>query len=285
MPRLNQLHLGDCLEVMPTLTDGSVDMVMTSPPYDNLRAYGEGFTGWGPHVWKPCIQQIARILKPGGVCVWVVSDETINGSESGTSFRQALFAMECGLNLHDTMIWEKPTFTATGSLAVRYAPVFEYMFVWSKGFPKTFNPIKDRETKGVRRKHGTIRQVDGSTKPISSIGKMTGHVPAQRFNVWKMSPENSNTVRSHPAQYPESIPRDHIISWTNESHVVVDPFMGSGSTGVAARNLNRGFIGIEIDPDYFKIAKERIGCERLEVEPKVGKTGQIDMFGRKSEPM
>jgi site-specific DNA-methyltransferase (adenine-specific) len=138
------LHLGDCLDVMQDIPDGSVDLTVTSPPYDNLRTYNGNNDHWGEHVWRAVIADLYRVTADGGVVVWVVADATIKGSETGTSFKQALWAMECGFNLHDTMIWDKCAFSAVGSLAHRYAPVFEYMFVFSKGPLKSFNPIKDK---------------------------------------------------------------------------------------------------------------------------------------------
>ena len=258
------LMLGDCLEKMEEIPDGSVDLTVTSPPYDNLRAY-KGSLEWGEHVWKPLLQELYRVTKLGGVVVWVVGDATINGSETGTSFRQALYAMECGFKLHDTMIWLKQTFTDTGSLRVRYGNVFEYMFIFSKHGPMSFNAIKDRQNKmhGTK-KHGTVRLRDGSLKPISSIGKQIGEF-GQRFNVWGINTEVSNKERSHPAVFPEKLAQDHIISWSNPGDTVFDPFMGSGTTGKMAVKLNRDFIGIEKVAEYFKIAEARI----LKVEDEV----------------
>ena len=135
------LKQGDCLELMKDIPDGSVDLTVTSPPYDNLRTYNGNIDQWNFEKFKAIAKELYRVTADGGVVVWIVGDATIKGSETGTSFRQALWFMDCGFNLHDTMIWEKPTFTATGSLTVRYAPVFEYMFVFSKGKPKTFNPM------------------------------------------------------------------------------------------------------------------------------------------------
>jgi site-specific DNA-methyltransferase (adenine-specific) len=152
---LDKIICGDCLEVMKDIPDGSVDLTVTSPPYDNLRTYN-GYV----FDFEGIADELYRITKDGGVVVWVVNDATVNGSETGTSFRQALYFRDvCGFNLHDTMIWEKPSFTATGSLVSRYAPVFEYMFVLSKGTPTTFNPIKDKPNKhyGVIL-YGSIRQ-------------------------------------------------------------------------------------------------------------------------------
>ena len=253
-----QLYNGDCLDLMKDIPNGSVDLTVTSPPYDNLRTYNGNIAQWNFEKFKDIAKELYRVTADGGVIVWIVGDATVNGSETGTSFRQALYFMDCGFNLHDTMIWEKPTFTATGSLSVRYAPVFEYMFVFSKGKPKTFNPIKDKLNLSNGRKiHGTIRQKDGSTKKQSCIGNEIQAL-GQRHNVWKICPEKSNKNRKHPAVFPEQLSKDHIISWSNEGDTVLDCFMGSGTTGISCVHTGRNFIGIEIDESYFNIAKQRI---------------------------
>ena len=251
-----KLILGDCLEEMKNIPDGSIDMVLTSPPYDNLRDYNGNNELWCEDVWKKCIKDLYRIIKDGGVVVWVVGDATIKGSETGTSFKQALFFKECGFKLHDTMIWNKGGFTAVGTLKSRYGSVFEYMFVLSKGKVKSFNPIKDRKNKtfGKKEGRGTIRQSDGTTKPKSTYGYIVKEF-GQRFNIWETFPK---TQKGHPAPFPEQLANDHIISWSNEGDIVLDPFMGSGTIGVACKNLNRDFIGIELDETYFNIAAKRL---------------------------
>lgn len=248
------LH-GDCLELMKKIPDKSIDLTVTSPPYDNLRTYNNTLE-WGAHIWKPVIEELFRITKDGGVVVWVVGDATIKGSETGTSFRQALYFMACGFNLHDTMIYLKPTFSAVGALATRYAPVFEYMFVFTKGKIKTFNPIKDRRCKTFgKKKSGTIRQKDGTTKRMSNEGSIQREW-GQRYNVWEITPQTNKD--GHPAPFPEALANDHIISWSNEKDIVFDPFMGSGTTGKMAILNDRDFIGIEKDKTYFDIARKRI---------------------------
>jgi DNA modification methylase len=245
----HRLFLGDCLEVMPTL--GKVDAVVTSPPYDNLRHYGPGFDGVD---LLAVISQIAEQLAPGGVCMWNVADATVNGSETGSSFRQALHAIDCGLRLHDTMIYIKDNVNFPEE--VRYFSGHEYMFVFSKGAPKTFNPIKDRPNKWAGTvMHGTERQPDGSTKQISGKGKEIRPF-GMRFNWWRL--KNKNNPTSHPAPMPYSMAHDHVQSWTNAGDAVLDPFMGSGTTLVACQKLGRAGIGIEIDPDYFQIACKRV---------------------------
>lgn len=252
------LKQDDCLELMKGIPNGSVDLTVTSPPYDNLRTYNGNIDQWNFDKFKDIAKELYRVTANGGIVVWIVADATIKGSETGTSFRQALYFMDCGFNLHDTMIWEKPTFTATGSLAVRYAPVFEYMFAFSKGKPKTFNPIKDKPNVSAGIKiHGTIRQKNGRTKKQSCIGNEI-QLFGQRHNVWKICPERSNKNRKHPAVFPEQLAKDHIISWSNEGDTVLDCFMGSGTTGVACINTNRNFIGIELDKHYFSTAVNRL---------------------------
>ena len=254
-----RLMLGDCLDRMKEIEDGAVDFTVTSPPYDNLRSYNDTLNDWNPDKWEYVLNELFRLTKDGGVVVWVVSDATVKGSETGTSFRQALYAMECGFKLHDTMIWEKSTFSAVGALKYRYAPVFEYMFVLVKGVISTFNPIKDKPNKhaGVSH-HGTVRQKDGSVRSLSGIksGKKVAEF-GQRHNVWKVN-EEKTLNKLHPAVFPLSLAKDHIISWSNEGDTVFDPFLGSGTTGVAAVETNRKFIGIERDESYFQIAKDRI---------------------------
>jgi len=253
-----ELYLGDCLERMKEIADGSVDLTVTSPPYDNLRTYGDSLE-WGEHVWKPVLRELFRVTKQGGVVVWIVNDATIKGSETGTSFKQALYFKEIGFNLHDTMIWEKQTFTATGALKSRYGQVFEYMFIFSKGKINTFNPIRDRVNIGVgRKKSSNIRQKDGNFRAMSSVGKQYAEY-GQRFNIWKINTCVSKKDRNgHPAPFPESLANEHIISWSNENDVVFDPFMGSGTTGKMALLNNRKFIGIEKDAGYFEMSVKRI---------------------------
>ncbi len=250
---MSKVILGDCLEVMKDIPDNSIDLTVTSPPYDNLRKYN-GYT----FNFEGIAKEIYRVTKQGGVVVWVVGDATIKGSETGTSFKQALYFKEIGFNLHDTMIWEKQTFTDTGSLRVRYGGVFEYMFVLAKGKPKTFNPIKDRTNKtSGRKKSGTIRQIDGTVKPVSSLGKIYKE-NGIRFNLWKINTEVSNINRCHPAQFPEQLAEDHILSWSNEGDIILDPMAGSGTTLKMAKKNNRNYVGIEISPEYIDIINKRL---------------------------
>ena len=248
------LMLGDCLERMKEIPDGSVDLTVTSPPYDNLRSYNGNNEQWGEHVWKAVIKDLYRITADGGVVVWVVGDATIKGSETGTSFRMALFAMELGFNLHDTMIYEKAQ-SCFGSTKC-YLQAFEYMFVFSKGSPKSINFIRDRENVRGGVTESTVSSgLDKSGRSGERIYK-TAEKKGKRKNIWKYGVGGGTT--GHPAVFPEKLAHEHIISWSNEGDTIFDPFMGSGTTGKMAKLLNRRFIGIELDPEYFAIAKQRI---------------------------
>ena len=248
------LHLGDCLEVMQGIPDGSVDLTVTSPPYDNLRTYNGNNDQWGEHVWRAVIADLYRVTAEGGVVVWVVADATINGSETGTSFKQALWAMECGFRLHDTMIYEKAQ--SFGGSNSAYLHSFEYMFVFCKIEVQTFNPIKDR--KNVRGGVTESTAVSGMKKDGTIANRIikTAALFGKRKNIWRYGVGGGKT--GHPAVFPLQLATDHILSWSNPSDTVLDPFLGSGTTGVACANTGRGFIGIELDPTYFAIAEKRI---------------------------
>ena len=251
--QINKIYNENCIYTMSKMPNNFIDLTVTSPPYDDLRTYN-GFA----FDWQKVIKELYRTTKEGGVVVWIVGDATVKGSETGTSFKQALFAMECGFKLHDTMIWNKGGFTAVGALKTRYAQVFEYMFVFVKGKLKTFNPIKDRKNKQFGRKQiGTIRQKDGSTKDKSTNGNITPEF-GQRFNDWLLYPENNNNNRKHPATFPEQLANDHIVSWSNEGDLIYDPFMGSGTTAKMSIINNRKYIGSEISEEYCKIIETRI---------------------------
>ena len=248
------LYNDDCLKILPTIPDNSIDLIVTSPPYDNIRDYNNS-SSWNFDTFENIANKLQIILKDGGIIVWIVNDATINGSETGTSFKQALYFKEIGLNIHDTMIWKKETSPFQHNN--RYINVFEYMFILSKGKPKTTNLIKDRKNKhGGTIIHGTQRQKDGSLIPHSRNGFKIKEY-GNRFNVWKINSEKANKT-NHPAVFPLELVSDHIKTWSNENNTVLDCFMGSGTTGIACKNLNRKFIGIEIDKKYFDIAKNRI---------------------------
>lgn len=252
-----EIILGDCVEEMRKMDDNCIDLTVTSPPYDDLRTY-EGSCEWNFDIFKEAAKELYRITKPGGVVVWVVGDSTIKGSESGTSFRQALFFKEIGFNLHDTMIWNKGSFAFPSKNC--YHQVFEYMFVLSKGTPKTMNFIMDRENKYLCVRGASGRKKDG-TRNEGKVGVFNKY--GKRFNIWNYSIGGGNSASDkiafeHPAIFPEGLAKDHITTWTNEGDVVFDPFMGSATTGKMAILSGRKFIGIEKVEKYFDISRRRL---------------------------
>ena len=244
---------GDCVEEMKNMDDGCIDLTVTSPPYDNLRTY-DGSLQWNEGIWKQVLEGLYRVTKEGGVVVWVVGDATIKGSETGTSFKQALYAMECGFNLHDTMIWNKPN-PVPQFINQRYRNNFEYMLILSKGKVSTFNYLTE-ETKHSKERIVT-KSVRMRTKGNDRHTRTYTEKPHRiRHNVWSIAVGGSS---GHPAGFPDQLAHDHIISWSNEGDTVFDPFMGSGTTGKMAVELNRNFIGIEKVEKYYEICKARVG--------------------------
>lgn len=244
--KLNTLYRWDCLEVMRTFEDNSIDLTVTSPPYDNLRTYN-----WFSWDFEWIAKELYRITKEWWVVIWVVWDATINGSETGTSFKQALYFKEIGFNLHDTMIYRKTN--PTPYHHNRYNPSFEYMFVVSKGKPKIFNGIRIlRKTKGVA-KTRTFRYPNGELKLANTMSNTTDKLAD---NVWDLS--CNSPIKEHPATFPEKLAEDHILSWSNEWDTVLDCFAGSGTTLKMAKKNNRNYIWIEISEEYCKIIEKRL---------------------------
>jgi len=257
---ISDLYCGDCLKVMnDEIKDNSIDLTVTSPPYDNLRTYNNSII-WNWKIFTGIAYHLFRVTKQGGVVVWVVGDATINGNETGSSFKQVLHFKKIGFNLYDTMIWNK------NSIAFpdlnRYQQCFEYMFVFSKFTPNCKNLIKDKKNKSFGRKiTGTTCDRRGSNEMSKCQAPGKGKDIRRygiRTNVWNINTCKGVKKIIHPAPFPEQLARDHIISWSNEGDIVHDPMMGSGTTGKMAKLLNRNFIGIEKDPEYFKIAENRI---------------------------
>jgi len=253
---VNKIYNENCLDTMAGMSDGFVDLTVTSPPYDNLRIY-TGEMVWNEDVWKATIKELYRVTKQGGVVVWVVGDATVKGSETGTSFKQALFFKEIGFNLHDTMIWHKPNPVPQFPSIKRYTNDFEYMFVFTKGQPKTFNHLmtncKTAGRKLNRNTHSAFSE-QSADRPRDVI--TTTKETKRLTNTWEIGVGSKN--KKHPAIFPEQLANDHIISWSNEGDLVYDPFMGSGTTAKMAIINKRNWIGSEISREYCEIAEKRI---------------------------
>lgn len=245
----NQIHNEDCTFTMDRMPDNYIDLTVTSPPYDHLRDYnGYSFD------FEVIAHELYRVTKEGGVLVWIVGDATVNGSETGTSFRQALYFMECGFKLWDTMIYRKAR-VLPQQQHKRYNPCFEYMFIFSKGYPKTFNPImvdnkhagKIVTTSGQRESHNGFRH--------DTPKKVTVNEQKFKHNIWEYS---NQAIKGHPAVFPEQLALDHILTWSNKDDLVYDPFMGSGTTAKMCIQSGRNYIGSEISKEYCDIATKRL---------------------------
>ena len=253
---LNRIYCMDCLEGMKQMSDKSVDLTVTSPPYNNLREYkGYSFN------FEETAKELYRVTKDGGVVVWVVGDATINGSETGTSFKQALYFKEIGFNLHDTMIYHRQGCFPMDE-HYRYWQDFEYMFIFSKGKPLTFNPIKKKSSRKAGSK--IHRRVLVENVKGKSLVSRTAHGNKSLSNVWHFDcggnncSTNDKEAFGHPAIFPEELSENHILSWSNEGDLVLDPFSGSGTTAKIAIINERQFIGFEISSEYCEIAEKRI---------------------------
>lgn len=249
---MNKIYNENCLDTMSRMKDDFIDLTVTSPPYENLRTYnGYSFD------FESIAKELYRVTKEGGVVVWVVGDATLKGSESGNSFRQALYFMECGFNLHDTMIYSKNSVPLTHN---RYEQDFEYMFIFSKSKPKTFNAILiDKIYKDNRVNTSMKRDKKGNF----SKGFRSDKKQKIKGNIWRYSVGGGISTKDkiafkHPAIFPEKLVNDHIISWSNEGDLVYDCFMGSGTTAKMSILNKRNYIGSEISEEYVDIANKRI---------------------------
>ena len=253
--RLNYIDNCDNIVGLRGLPDGCIDLTVTSPPYDNLRTYSGNVEQWCFEKFQAVAKELYRVTKKGGVVVWVVADATIKGSETGSSFKHALFFKECGFNLHDTMIFVKRN--PVPQTHNRYEQAFEYMFVLSKGRPNKFNPILEPSIRAGEKNTRRTRTEFDKNQSMRVRDEVCMVKPYKRkTNVFYYGVGGKN--KKHPAVYPERLARDHIVSWSNPGDVVLDPFMGSGTTAVACIKTGRNYVGFEIDAGYCDIANQRV---------------------------
>lgn len=254
MIKLNSIHCAECTEIINQLDDDSIDLLLTSPPYDDVIKFKDA-----KFDYKKVINSFYRIMKPGGVIVWVMNDGTENYGETGSSFRHALCFQEQGFTIHDTMIFLKDPMQWHPNRR-RYKQAFQYMFIFSKGRPKTHNIICDVEIKNHNKRMTKRLHQDGTFdynwyKPTK--------IHTARTNVWKFKVGCNQSTKDkiafkHPAIFPEKLAEDHILTWSNPGGTVLDPMCGSGTTLKMAKKNNRNYIGIDMVPEYCEIAKERL---------------------------
>lgn len=255
----DKIFCGDNVSVLSTFPNECIDLTITSPPYDNIRCYN----GYSVQITE-LATQLYRILKQGGICIWVVQDEFVDGSRTLTSFKQALEFQRIGFRMHDVMMYLKPP-QFPGN--IRYSNSFEYMFVLSKGEPKTVHLLRDRINKNPKNMSKTVRGDSGKLHKVNT--DRCSNVFGYRWNTWLYFPGNNPETYSdpfapqHPAIFPEELVVDHLLSWSNEGDLVLDPFLGSGTTAKMAKALNRHYVGVEISQEYCTLAEQRIATARI----------------------
>ena len=300
-----QLFTGDNVAIMAThIPDKSIDLTITSPPYDNVDyvtlptnhyPYGikrlmvqkkgrlRNYTGY---TWDfvSVAEQLWRVTKPGGVVVWVVADATIKGSETGSSARQMLFFKEVGFRLHDTMYYQthKPPLSHN-----RYEQEIEYMFVFSKGKPKTNNLIRvpskyfgiDNRRNGFYTHNGGYaedkRVRDGKRRTPPKPTKIKGHL---WFYPTGKGHSGDDFAFQHPASFPEQLAHDHLVSWLDKGDsdvVVLDPFGGSGTVAKMATSLGFKVVSIDCSSKYTELTRQRIEAARLPLLEKIDSSSAV----------
>jgi len=254
---INKTYNENCLITMGKMDDNFIDLTITSPPYDDLRTYnGYSFP------FEDIARELYRVTKQGGVVVWVVNDATKKGSETLSSFKQAIYFNEIGFNVHDTMIYRK--LNPPPNAGTRYHQSFEYMFVFSKGKPNTTNiSLRPRNNKCNDKR--TYRKKKFSRNKDGEFNENDYYIKEQvpDFNVWDFYVGGGNTTNDkvafkHPAIFPEELVKKHILSWSNEGDIIYDPFMGSGTTSKMSILTKRNYIGSEISEEYCNIERERL---------------------------
>lgn len=257
---LGKINNDDCIKFMKKLPDNCIDLTVTSPPYDDLRDY-ENKLVWDYNTFRKVARELYRITKKGGIVVWVISDKTDKGNKSLTSFKHALYFQEIGFSIYDVIIYEK---AGSGPPHPnRYFNSFEYMFVMSKGKPKSVNLLKDKKNSCASMStFGDItrREKDGS---LTNKGKKVINEYGVRTNIWRYNngkgfSSKDKIAYEHPATFPEKLVEDHIKSWSNPGDIVFDPFGGSGTTAKVSIGLDRQWIYVEKVAKYCDVAKRRL---------------------------
>lgn len=253
---INSIICGDSEVVLKNIPDNSIDLVVTSPPYDDLRKYN----GFSFNLHNIGVE-LYRVLKDGGVVAMVIQDSTKDFGKSLTSFRTIVdWCDNIGFKLFETVIYHKNG-TEGAWWKHRFRVDHEYMPIFVKGYkPQYFNkePLKIPSKHGGQVMSGSAnRRTDGTTTPIV---KREINLMKCRGTVWDymMAGDKNPLKRKHPAVFPDKIPFDFIQCFCPEGGIVLDPFVGCGSTVVMAKKLGRKYIGIDISDEYCELAKERL---------------------------
>jgi len=254
-----ELFHGNNTNIIKTFKKNSIDLTVTSPPYDNLKNYKKTIDCWTFKEFKKIANELYRVTKEHGVVVWVVCDATLNGSETGSSFRQVLYFKKIGFNIHDTMIYSKYPIIPLEN--PRQMNIFEYMFVLSKGKVKTFNP-RLKKSANLSNRTQNYKNLHTPEQEVTQYKKSKKRKKYKTdSNIWQYNIAKTIHTKDHPATFPIELALDHILTWTNEEAVIFDPFMGSGTVGMASVLTNRKFKGTERVSDFFDLSLRNIKSE------------------------
>lgn len=260
------LYQGDCLDVLKTLEDNSIDLIVTSPPYSDQRksTYGgihpDKYVEW----FLPISAELLRVLKPTGSFVLNIKEKVVNGERHTYVIELILALRKQGWLWTEEYMWHKKN-SFPGKWPNRLRDAWERLLHFNKD--KKFNmyqdevkiPIGDWSTKRLANLSETDKTRDES-KVGSGFGKKienwVGKDMVLPDNVMYMATESSN--KNHSAAYPEGLPEWFIKLFTQEGDVVLDPFLGSGTTSRVANRLNRHSIGIEMNEEYYKMTEESL---------------------------
>jgi DNA modification methylase len=256
----NLIYCMDCIEGMKQLDDNSIDLVVTSPPYDKIRDY----KGFEVNLHDVGVQ-ISRVLKDGGVCVMIIQDQTIDGRKSGTSFRTIIdWDDNTDLDIFETCIYERSG-TPGAWWNKRFRVDHEYMPIFIKGQrPQYFNkehmkimPKKEgiQKSGGTRLTSGNVSDGFVSEGNLKCCGTIMKYASSSQESLDR---DEKRIKLQHPATFPNKLVSDFIQCFTTPGMIVLDPFMGSGTTAMMALVNNRNYIGFEISMEYCQIANQRV---------------------------
>jgi len=263
------LILGDCLDILKKLPPNSVDLIVTSPPYADQRkdTYGgihpDEYVNW----FLPISEELLRVVKPTGTFILNIKEKTVNG-ERHTYVIDLIKAMRGqGWLWTEEFIWSKKN-CFPGKWPNRFRDAWERLLQFNKN--KKFNmyqdevmvPMGDWAKTRLKTLSETDMKRDNSRVGSGfgkNVSKWVGREMAYPTNVLSMATETGN--KQHSAVFPKELPIWFIKLFTKEGDCVLDPFLGSGTTSMAAISLNRNSIGIEIKDDYYKLAFKNISEE------------------------
>ncbi len=263
---LDKIHQGDCQTILISIPDNSIDLIVTSPPYADQRKHTYGGVHPDKYVdwFLPISKELMRVLKPTGSFILNIKERVVSGERHTYVLELILALRQQGWLWTEEYVWHKKN-SYPGKWPNRFRDAWERCLhlTLEKQFAmyqdSVMVPMGDWRHSRLRSLSETDLRRDDS-RVQSGFGKKIsnwiGRDMAYPTNVLHMATECSN--RGHSATFPTELPAWFIRLFTQPNDIVLDPFIGSGTSAVACVELNRHFVGIEIDADYVKIANQRI---------------------------